>query len=124
MNRTTGPGEDEGPAVTSWGVFLADGTETLYGIQATRVGQEWSATLVDFRTAAGDRTYPLAPVTGTSFELTVPGDDLHLPPSFAWWAWTDTDRRPPRAGDYLGDDCPNGSSETAGTTSNVANFPG
>jgi hypothetical protein len=123
-NREPSLGDGGGDALTSWGIFMASNGEVLYGLVVERRGNTWSTSLTSFVSEAQDRSYPQAVPATTDIQVTVPGADLpSLPATFDWWAWTDSTRRPATAGFFLGDDCPNGASETAGASPTLARFP-
>jgi hypothetical protein len=123
-NREPSSGDPGGEALTSWGVFMASAGQVLYGITVERRGDTWSTALMSFVSEAEDRSYPQAVPVGAAIDVTVPGADLaSLPAAFDWWAWTDSNRRPALNDRYLGDDCPNGASETAGESPTLARYP-
>ena len=105
-------------------MFLASGGEVLYGVTVRRDGDAWSLALISMREVAGDRQWSQPPPVQSEISVSVPAADVpHLPEAFDWWAWSDTNRQAPSGG-YVGDDCPNGASETAVETPGLARFPG
>jgi hypothetical protein len=104
-------------------VYLAVDGSAMYGITVERDGNAWTTSLISFISESEDRLYTHDAPTVPEITVSVPAADVpSLPASFQWWAWSDSSRRPP-AGNYLGDDCPNGASENGGSSPDLARFP-